>query len=135
YFLDEKFNRQYSNDYLFGKVFGLFAGLAIFIACLGLSGLALLMATQRTKEIGIRKVLGASVSGIIVLLSTDFVKLILLAIILAVPIAWYAMHRWLESFAYRTDMNWWIFAAAGLLALVTALAVISFQTLRSAMAN
>ncbi|MBV9987659.1 MAG: ABC transporter permease [Chitinophagaceae bacterium] len=135
YFLDEKFNRQYASDYLFGKVFGLFAGLAIFIACLGLSGLALLMATQRTKEIGIRKVLGASVSGIIALLSRDFIKLILLAIVLAVPVAWYAMHRWLENFAYRTDMSWWIFAAAGLLALVTALVVIGFQTLRSARAN
>jgi putative ABC transport system permease protein len=135
YFLDEKFNRQYSNDYLFGKVFSLFAALAILIACLGLSGLSLLTSAQRTKEIGIRKVLGASVTGIIVLLSKDFIKLVLLAIIIASPVAWYIMHLWLQDFAYRVDMSWWIFASAGLLSLIIALLVIGFQTARSAFAN
>jgi putative ABC transport system permease protein len=135
YFLDEKFNRQYSNDYLFGKVFGLFAGLAILIACLGLSGLSLLTSAQRTKEIGIRKVLGASVTSVILLLSKDFIKLVLLAIIIASPIAWYIMRIWLQDFAYRVDISWWIFALAGLLALSIALLVIGFQTVRSAVAN
>lgn len=135
YFLDEKFNRQYSNDYLFGKVFGLFAALAILIACLGLSGLSLLATTQRTKEIGIRKVLGASVTGIVLLLSKDFIKLVLLAIIIASPVAWYIMHRWLQDFAYRVNISWWIFALAGLLSLIIALPVIGFQTVRSAIAN
>lgn len=135
HFLDEKFNRQYSNDYLFGKVFGLFAALAILIACLGLSGLSLLTTTQRTKEIGVRKVLGASVTGIVLLLSKDFIKLVLLAIIIASPVAWYIMHLWLQDFAYRVDINWWIFALAGLLSLIVALLVIGFQTIRSALAN
>ncbi len=127
YFLDEKFNRQYSNDYLFGKVFGLFAGLAILIACLGLSGLSLLTSSRRTKEIGIRKVLGASVTGIVLLLSKDFIKLVLLAIIIASPVAWYIMHLWLQDFAYRVNISWWIFASAGLLSLIIALLVIGFS--------
>ncbi|WP_153799494.1 ABC transporter permease [Foetidibacter luteolus] len=135
YFLDEKFNTQYNNDYLFGKVFGLFAALAILIACLGLSGLSLLTSSQRTREIGIRKVLGASVTGIILLLSKDFIKLVLLAIIIASPVAWYIMHLWLQDFAYRINISWWIFALAGLLSLVIALLVIGFQTVRSAIAN
>jgi len=135
YFLDEKFNRQYSNDYLFGKVFGLFAALAILIACLGLSGLSLLTTAQRTKEIGIRKVLGASVTGIILLLSKDFIKLVLLAIAIASPVAWYMMHLWLQDFAYRVNISWWIFVLTGLLSLIIALLVIGFQTVRSAIAN
>ncbi len=135
YFLDEKFNRQYSNDYLFGKVFGLFAALAILIACLGLSGLSLLTSTQRTKEIGIRKVLGASVTGIVLLLSKDFIKLVLLAIIIASPVTWFIMHLWLQDFAYRVDISWWVFASAGLLSLIIALLVIGFHTIRSAIAN
>jgi putative ABC transport system permease protein len=135
FFLDEKFNRQYSNDYLFGKVFSLFAALAILIACLGLSGLSLLTSTQRTKEIGIRKVLGASVTGIILLLSKDFIKLVFLAIIIASPAAWYVMHLWLQDFAYRVDISWWIFASAAVLSLLIAFLVISVQTVRSAIAN
>jgi len=134
-FLDEKFNKQYSNDYLFGKVFGLFAALAILIACLGLSGLSLLTSSMRTKEIGIRKVLGASVMGIVLLLSKDFIKLVLLAIIVASPVAWYIMHLWLQDFAYRVNISWWIFAFAGLLSLIIALLVIGFHTVRSAIAN
>jgi len=135
YFLDEKFNRQYSNDYLFGKVFALFAALAILIACLGLSGLSLLTATQRTKEIGIRKVLGASVTSILVLLSKDFIRLVLLAILIASPVAGYIMERWLREFAYRIAISWYIFALAGLLSLIIALLVIGLQTARAAIAN
>jgi putative ABC transport system permease protein len=135
YFLDEKFNRQYSNDYLFGKVFGLFAALAILIACLGLSGLSLLTSTMRTKEIGIRKVLGASAIGIVLLLSRDFIKLVMLAIIVASPVAAYIMNLWLQDFAYRIHISWWIFALAGLLSIVIALLVIGFHTVRSAIAN
>jgi putative ABC transport system permease protein len=135
YFLDEKFNRQYNNDYLFGEVFGLFAVLATLIACMGLSGLSLLDSSLRTKEVGIRKVLGASITGIILLLSKDFIKLVLLAIIIASPVAWYIMHLWLQDFAYRVDISWWIFVLAGLLALIIALLVICFRTVRSAIAN
>jgi putative ABC transport system permease protein len=102
---------------------------------LGLSGLSLLTSAQRTKEIGIRKVLGASVTGIILLLSKDFIKLVLLAIIIASPVAWYIMHLWLQDFAYRVNISWWIFVLAGLLSLIIALLVIGFQTIRSAIVN
>jgi putative ABC transport system permease protein len=135
YFLDDKFNEQYANDQLFGRVFAIFAGFAIFIACLGLLGLSLFATTQRTKEIGVRKVLGASVSNIVMLLSRDFIKLVILAFIIASPAAWYVMHRWLQDFAYRTKIEWWIFFAAGLLALVIALATIGFQAIKAAIAN
>lgn len=135
HFLNEKFNRQYSTDYLFGKVFGLFAALAILIACLGLSGLSLLTSAQRTKEIGIRKVLGASVAGIMVLLTRDFIKLVLLACIIASPLAWFIMQSWLRDFAYRVNISWWIFALAGGISILIAILVIGFQTFRSAVAN
>jgi putative ABC transport system permease protein len=135
YFLDEKYNEQYANDRLFGQAFSIFAGFAIFIACLGLLGLSLFATMQRTKEIGVRKVLGASVGNIVVLLSGDFIRLVVIAIVIASPVAWFIMHRWLQDFAYRVDMAWWVFAAAGLLAVVIALATISFQAIRAALAN
>jgi len=135
YFLDEQFNKQYSNDQLFGKAFAIFAGFAIFIASLGLLGLSLFAATQRTKEIGVRKVLGASVSSIVVLISKDFVKLVLLAFLIACPLAWYIMHGWLQDFAYRTNISWWIFPLAGALSLVIALATISFQAIKAGNTN
>jgi putative ABC transport system permease protein len=135
YFMDEKFNKDYEDDNLFGKVFGIFAGFAIFVACLGLLGLALFATAQRFKEIGVRKVLGASVGSIVLLLSRDFIRLVLLAILVAVPIAWYVMHHWLQNFTYRIDISAWVFVASGLLAVVIALATISFQTLRAALAN
>jgi len=135
FFLNESFNRQYANDKLFGKVFTIFAGFAIFIACLGLLGLSLFATAQRTKEIGVRKVLGASVSNIVVLLSKDFVKLVVVAFIIASPAAWYIMHNWLNDFAYRISLSAWIFIAAGLLALFIALATISFQAIKAALAN
>jgi putative ABC transport system permease protein len=132
YFLDEKFNQQYSNDQLFGKVFAIFAGFAIFIACLGLLGLSLFATTQRTKEIGVRKVLGASVSNIVVLLSKDFIKLIIVAFVIASPVAWWIMHNWLQDFAYRINISWWIFSTAGLIAIIIALVTISFQAIKAA---
>ena len=135
YFLDDKFNRQYSDDQLFGKVFGIFAGFAIFIASLGLMGLSLFATAQRTKEIGVRKVLGASVSNIVLLLSRDFIRLVLIAFVIATPVAWFIMHNWLHDFAYRISIEWWLFAIAGLLAVLIALATISFQSIRAALAN
>jgi len=135
FFLDDHFNQQYANDQLFGKVFAIFSGFAIFIACLGLLGLSLFATAQRTKEIGVRKVLGASVSNIVVLLSKDFIKLVLIAFLIASPVAWYIMHNWLNDFAYRINISWWIFFAAGLLAVVIALATISFQAIKAAVTN
>jgi putative ABC transport system permease protein len=135
FFLDEKFNQQYADDELFGKVFAIFSGFAIFIACLGLLGLSLFATAQRTKEIGIRKVLGASVSNIAILLSTGFIKLVLLAFVIASPIAWYLMNNWLHNYAYRMNISWWIFLAAGLLAVMIALATICFQAIKAAKAN
>lgn len=135
YFLDEKFNEQYKEDHLFGKVFGLFSGLAIFIACLGLFGLSLYTITQRTKEIGVRKVLGASVQSIVVLLSKDFIKLVGVASLIAFPAAWWVMNDWLSDFAYRIELAWWIFAVAGLLGLLVAMATISIHAFKSALSN
>jgi putative ABC transport system permease protein len=135
FFLDEKFNQLYSDDQLFGKVFALFAGFAIFIACLGLLGLSLFATAQRKKEIGVRKVLGASISNIVLLLSKDFIRLILLAILLASPLAWYLMRGWLQNFAYRINISWWIFLSAGMLAIFIAMATVSFQAVKAALAN
>jgi putative ABC transport system permease protein len=135
YFLDEKFNRQYSDDQLFGKVFLIFSAFAIFIACLGLLGLSLFATLQRTKEIGIRKVLGASVANIVLLLSGDFIRLVLVAFIIASPVAWLIMNNWLNDFAYRINISAWIFITAGLLSLVVALATISYQAIKAAVAN
>jgi putative ABC transport system permease protein len=134
-FLDDRFNAQYANDRLFGKVFAIFSGFAILIACLGLLGLALFATAQRTKEIGVRKVLGASVTNIVSLLSKDFMKLVAIAIVIASPVAWYVMHNWLRDFAYRINISWWIFFGAGLLAVLIALFTISFQAIRAAVAN
>jgi putative ABC transport system permease protein len=135
FFLDEKFNEQYKDDQLFGKAFSMFAGFAIFIACLGLLGLSLFATTQRTKEIGVRKVLGASVSNIVMLLSKDFIRLVVVAFVIASPVAWLVMHRWLQDFAYRINIEWWVFAIAGLLSIIVALATISFQAIKAAIAN
>jgi len=134
-FLDETFNRQYESEQLFGKAFGIFAGLAIFVACLGLFGLAMFSTVQRRKEIGVRKVLGASVSNILLLLSKDFIRLVLIASIIAFPIAWWVMHKWLQDFSYRINIGWWIFLAAGSAALLVALFTVSFQAIKAAIAN
>ncbi len=135
YFVDDHFNALYNNDLLFGKIFALFAGFAIFIACLGLLGLSLFTTAQRTKEIGVRKVLGASVPSIVFLLSKDFIRLIVLAFLIASPLAWWVMHNWLEGFAYRIPISWWIFPSAGLLAFFIAIGTVSFQTVKAAGMN
>jgi len=131
-FLDDTFNQAYRTDSRTGQVFGLFAVLAVLISCLGLLGLVTFMAQQRTREIGIRKVLGASVLSLVSLLSKDFLKLVGLAILIASPLAAWAMHRWLQGFAYKIALEWWMFASAGLLALVIALLTVSFQAIRAA---
>ena len=120
---------------LVGSVAALFSGLAIFISCLGLFGLSAYTAEQRIREIGIRKVLGATVSQLWLLLSKDFLKLVLIAFIIATPIAWWAMNRWLESFAYRIGISWWMFAISGLLAILIALVTVSFQAVKTAVSN
>jgi putative ABC transport system permease protein len=134
-FLDEFFEKQYKAEDNFGNLFFNFAVLAIFISCLGLLGLSSYSTMQRTKEIGVRKVLGASISNIINLLSVDFMKLVLIAFIIASPLAWFGMHKWLESFAYRTNMSWWIFALAAFASVFIAFATISFQAIKAAIAN
>ncbi|MFQ5630395.1 MAG: FtsX-like permease family protein, partial [bacterium] len=135
YFFDEDVQEQYLADERWANIVRNAATLAVIIACLGLFGLAALAATQRTKEIGIRKVLGATVANVVTLLSKDFVKLVLLANLIAWPVAWYAMNRWLENFAYRIEIGWWVFALAGGLALVIALLTVSTQAIRAALAN
>ena len=134
-FLNERFNRQYQNEQLFGKAFGIFSTLAIIVAGLGLFGLAMFSTIQRTKEIGVRKVLGASIPDILVLVSKDFLLLVVIASVIAFPVAWYAMNSWLENFAYRININWWVFAAAGLSALFIAMITVSVQALKAAVAN
>jgi putative ABC transport system permease protein len=135
FFLDDYFNKQYENERKFEKLFFVFAILAIIIGCLGLFGLSAYTASQRIKEIGIRKVLGASVQDITKMLSTDFIKLVIIAIIIATPIAWWAMNKWLEDFAYRVNISWWIFGMAGFAALLIAMLTVSFQAIKAAIAN
>jgi putative ABC transport system permease protein len=134
-FLDESFNRQYKDDQLFGKAFAIFAGLAIFVACLGLFGLAMFSTLQRTKEIGVRKVLGASIKNIIVLLCSDFLILVLVAAFCAFPVAWWLMNNWLQNFAYKINIGWGVFAVAGLSAMLIAFLTVSYQALKAAIRN
>jgi putative ABC transport system permease protein len=134
-FSDEEFNKLYKSEQLVSKLANYFAFLAIFISCLGLLGLAIFTAEQRTREIGIRKVLGANVTGIVSLLSKDFLRLVVIAIVIASPLAWIIMHGWLQGYAYRTPLHWWIFAVAALAAVVIAFVTVSFQAIKAAMAN
>src|SRR5690348_227446 len=134
-FLNESYDEMYRAEQRVGKIALIFSAIAIFIACLGLFGLAAFIAEQRTKEIGIRKVLGASVSSIASMLSKDFVKLVIISFILAAPLAWWAMHKWLQGFAFRINISWWVFAAAGFIALLIALLTVSYQAIRSGLAN
>ena len=134
-FMDQDFQKLYQAEQQTQTIIGGLASLAIFIASLGLFGLAAFMAEQRTKEIGVRKVLGATVTSIIALLSKDFLKLIAIAIVIAVPVTWYAAGQWLSSFAYRTEVSWWIFVIAGLASITIALITVSFQSIRAAVAN
>ncbi|HYJ64107.1 MAG TPA: FtsX-like permease family protein, partial [Parafilimonas sp.] len=135
FFLDESFGEQYKADLLFGKVFEVFAFLAILIACFGLLGLSAYNVLQRTKEIGIRKVLGASIQSILVLLSIDFLKLILISFLFAIPAGWFIMNLWLQDYAYRINITWWVFAIAGCVALLIAIITISIQAIKAAVAN
>lgn len=134
-FMDEDFNNIYKSEQRIGGIFISFAILAIFIACLGLLGLVTYAAEQRAREIGIRKVLGASISNIFTLMSTDFLKLVVIAALIAFPLSWLAMHRWLQDFAYRVGIGWWVFAVSGMLATVIALGTVSLEAVRAALAN
>jgi len=134
-FIDQEYARKFSDEKLTGTLASLFASLSILIACLGLFGLAAYMAENRIKEIAVRKVLGASVPGITALLSADFVKLVVVAIFVASPIAWWAMHNWLLGYHYRIDISWLTFLMAGAIAISIALLTISYQSIRAAMAN
>lgn len=134
-FADEEFRKLYKSEDVIDKLSNYFAFLAIFISCLGLLGLAMFTAEQRTKEMGIRKVLGASVAGLFTLLSKEFLQLVTIALLIASPLAWWAMNSWLKDYEYRTDISWWVFAVAGLLAVFIALATVSFQAVKAALAN
>jgi putative ABC transport system permease protein len=134
-FADDEFNRKFTSIQLIGRLANLFSVLAIIISCLGLFGLAAFTAEQRTKEIGIRKVLGATVSNVVVLISKDFTTLVILAFVLAAPLAWWAMDNWLEKYPYRIQIEWWILASAGALTLSVALLVVSFQAIKAAVSN
>ncbi len=134
-FVDQAFNNLFTNEQLMGQLSKLFAGLAILISCLGLFGLSAYTAERRTKEIGIRKVLGASVTGITQLLSREFLLLVGMSALIAFPLAWMAMHRWLEQFHYRVSIEWWVFGIAGVAAIGIALVTISFQSVRAALMN
>jgi putative ABC transport system permease protein len=135
HFLDDQFNQQYRTERRIGKILGAFAGFAIFIACLGLFGLAAFMAERRTKEIGIRKVLGASVGSVVGLLSFDFLKLVFIALVLAAPVAYFLMKKWLADFAFRIEIGWEIFALAGIAAVGIAFLTVSFQAIKAALAD
>jgi putative ABC transport system permease protein len=134
-FLDQTLARQYHSEQTTQKIFTIFSSLAIFIACIGLLGLAAYTTQQRTREISVRKVLGASVSNIVGMLSKDFLKLVLIAALIAFPVAWWGMHKWLQTFEYKINMGWWVFAVAAVAATMVALFTISFQAIRAAIAN
>jgi putative ABC transport system permease protein len=134
-FLDAEVQKQYETEITLSQIINSFTLMAILISCLGLFGLAAFSAEQRNKEIGIRKVLGASVTGIVGLLSKDFLKLVIVAMLIATPIAWYGMNKWLQAFAYKIDISWWMFALAGLIAIFIALITVSSQAIKAAVAN
>jgi putative ABC transport system permease protein len=135
FFLDDHFNQQYKAEMQFGKVFGVFASLAILIACLGLFGLTSYMTVLRTKEIGVRKVLGASLISVMTLLSKDFAKLMLVAILIATPIAWYVMNNWLDGFAYQINLAWWVFVLPSVVLISLLMVTVSLQTVKAGMSN
>jgi putative ABC transport system permease protein len=134
-FLDDEFEKLYEKDQRTALMFNIFSVVAILISCMGLFALAAFTAERRTKEIGVRKVLGASISGIIGLLSKDFVVMVGIGIAIASPLAWYVMQQWLQNFAYRIDIQWWFFVVAGLIAMSIALITVSIQAIRAALVN
>jgi len=135
YFLDDSFNSQYQSDQRFGEMFTLFAFLAILIACFGLIGLSAYNILQRTKEVGIRKILGASIKNVVFILSKDFLVLVIISFVIAAPVSWLVMHHWLQDFAYRITISWWVFGVAGLLAVAIALSTIGYQAIKAALVN
>jgi ABC-type antimicrobial peptide transport system permease subunit len=135
HFVDEEYAVKFADAQRTKTLAGLFAALAIVISCLGLFGLSAYVAESRIKEIGVRKVLGASELGLAKLLSSDFIKLVIVSLVIATPVAWYAMNKWLESYTYRIDIGWGIFAMAGLIAIAIALVTVSFQSIKAALAN
>ncbi|HWJ28086.1 MAG TPA: FtsX-like permease family protein, partial [Flavisolibacter sp.] len=134
-FLDDQVQKLYETEITLSRIINSFTLMAILISCLGLFGLAAFSAEQRSKEIGIRKVLGSSISGIVNLLSRDFLKLVMIALLIAVPISWWCMSKWLQAYVYRINLSWWMYALAGFIAVVIALGTVSFQAIRAAMAN
>ncbi len=134
-FLDENFAKLYVSEIRTQQIFSAFALIAIIIASLGLFGLSAFVIEQRTKEIGIRKVLGASVQSVLLLVSKEFLLLVGIAFIISVPVTWWAMHTWLRDFAYRINISWWIFVVAGIIAIAIALLTVSFQAIKAALAN
>ncbi|RYG43423.1 MAG: FtsX-like permease family protein, partial [Chitinophagaceae bacterium] len=134
-FVDQEIDKLYKGEQQMGNLFNVFAILAIFISCMGLYGLSAFMAEQRTKEIGVRKVLGASVANVVYLLSLNFTRLILIASVIAVPLAWFAINNWLEGFAYRVSVNWVIFLGASLSALIIAWLTVGYESIKAAVAN
>ncbi len=135
YFMDDSFNTSYEAEQRLGKIFMVFTVLSIFIACLGLLGLAAFNAQKRVKEIGVRKVLGAGVGQIVYRLSMDFLKLVGVAVVVALPLGWFAMDRWLQDFSYRIDIPWWTLAISALTAIVVALLTVSYQSIKAAIVN
>jgi putative ABC transport system permease protein len=135
HFLDENYNKLYAAEQRLGTIMNLFSGIAIILACLGLFGLSSYAARQRVKEIGIRKVLGAPVGGLVMLLAGSFVWLAIVAMVIAMPLAAWWMHGWLQAFSYRTEMAWWVFVVAGVTVMVVTLATVSVQAVRTAMMN
>jgi putative ABC transport system permease protein len=134
-FLDQAVGKMYQSELQFRRSFSLFAICAIVICCLGILAMSLFACQQRIKEIGIRKVNGARVSEMILMLNNDFIKWVVISFLIACPIAWYAMHAWLQNFAYKTELSWWVFALAGLVALIIALVTVSWQSWRAATMN
>jgi len=134
-FLDDKIENFYKQENQLSNLYKIFAIIAIFLSCLGLYGLASFMAVQRIKEVGIRKVLGASVSSVVYLFSKEFIMLIGIAFVIATPIAWYLMHKWLQDYVYRIHISWWLFIAGGIASIAIALITVSFQAIKAAMAN
>jgi ABC-type antimicrobial peptide transport system permease subunit len=133
--VDDEYARKFGDEERIGNLAGVFTGLAILISCLGLFGLACYVAEQRTKEIGVRKVLGASVPNLWALLSKDFVLLVLISCLIAIPLAWYFLHGWLQQFEYRTELSWWVFVAAALGAMLITLLTVSYQAIKASMMN
>jgi ABC-type antimicrobial peptide transport system permease subunit len=134
-FYDKEYALKFQDEQRTGTLAGWFAGLTVFISCLGLFGLAAYMAENRIKEIGVRKVLGASVANIATLLSKDFLKLVIISFVIASPVAWYAMGQWLQNYNYHIGIEWWVFAGTGLLSVFIAIATVSFQSIKAALTN